>query len=110
MRDTFSEENSVQLSKAICEHLLREGRMDVAETLINVSYAPSSVGIHVSLCMFCGVRMDGEEVLLVRSNLFGSHANQESGLSHHENFISMFTEIHHIAQSLRSKEVELALE
>ena len=108
MRDTFSEENSVQLSKAICEHLLREGRMDVAETLINVSYASSSVGIYVSFVHV--LRMDGEGVLFMRWNLFGSHAIQESGLSHHENFISMFTEIHHIAQSLRSKEVELALE
>lgn len=82
--------------------------MDVAETLINVSYTTTPVGIHVSCAFLKSERLVESDVLKVKS--LGCYPKQESGLSHHENFISMFTEIHHIAQSLRSKEVELALE
>lgn len=34
----FSEDHTHLLNRAICEHLLREGQMDIAETLINVSH------------------------------------------------------------------------
>ena len=32
----FSEDHTHLLNRAICEHLLREGQMDIAETLIKV--------------------------------------------------------------------------
>lgn len=68
-RQIFNRENSKLLHRAICEHLLREGRMDVAETLMN-----------------------------------------ETGLSHHEEFVAMFTEIHQIVQALRNRDVDPALQ
>ena len=39
----LNSDNSKLLHRAACEHLLREGRMDVAETLINV--CGQSVGL-----------------------------------------------------------------
>ena len=35
-KGVFDNKSKMVLNRAICEHLLREGRMDVAETLINV--------------------------------------------------------------------------
>ena len=35
---------------------------------------------------------------------------QETGLSHHEEFVAMFTEIHQIVQALRNRDVDPALQ
>lgn len=106
VRDSFSQENNVQISKGICEHLLREGRMDVAETLINVG--PTELVFYTTFCEEGeGLRMD---LLVFAASVCCYVALQESGLSHHETFVSMFTEIHQIAQSLRNRDVEHALE
>lgn len=37
VKEVFAGGNGRLLNRSLCEHLLREGRMDVAETLINVS-------------------------------------------------------------------------
>ena len=49
VKDVFTREHSQDLNTAICEHLVRQGKLDVGERLVEVSRVDVHSWVHVHM-------------------------------------------------------------